>query len=282
MAQALYLRVIKQRLMGMSYSQIAQSLNITKDKAQKLGRRAQYPPKATDNLPEEMVIRGDCLVLNDIHAPDVDWDLLDLAIKAGRRKKVEQVAIVGDLCNFDVISQYPHLWMTDPIQSELNSAKLVMSKLMRAFKYVYLCRGNHDARLMVKLNGGVDMAVLGDLIAPGPDRKRLKTTIRDRMWLSTPAGLWLLCHQHEFSRNRLVVAEKFAKKYQCHVLTTHQHGFAVGQSSDGRFAIVDAPCMCDMPVYAELNTTSMPNWAKGFTLILDGHAYPYVEDVPLF
>ena len=62
---------------------------------------------------------------------------------------VKQVAIVGDLFNFDAFSLYPELVAATALGDEITGAKTVLSHWLETFEHIYLCTGNHDRRASV-------------------------------------------------------------------------------------------------------------------------------------
>jgi len=229
--------------------------------------------------PAEVRIAGDCVVAGDLHAQAVDWDLVSAACDFGRRFGIRKAALVGDIVNFDAFSQYPQLVHSPPVAEEIAAAGAAVGRFLARFDLVYLCRGNHDARLTYRTDGQITMDMIADLMVKGEPRRRLIVTCRDRLWLKSGGALWLLCHQKQYSRVKLRVANDLAQKYHCNVVTHHQHAIAVGLSQCGRYVIADNGAMCDparLP-YKEMNTTTFPAWNAGFAVIRDGIYMPYVH-----
>jgi hypothetical protein len=175
----------------------------------------------------------------------------------------------------------------EAMDDEITAARQVLVYLMGHFETVYFCRGNHDTRLMNAVQGQVNMQMVCDLILREQDgaglRSRLVASQHDRLWLKAPDEMWLLCHQKEYAAQTLVVANRLSQKYNCSVVTAHQHHFGVGQSKYGGHVIADNPCMCDPEriAYKSYNTNSMPNWAFGFSVIKDGSYLPYADGLPV-
>lgn len=288
-------QIVHAKASGDSYSAAGRKLGMTKDKAQKIAKKAQVPTleahlpalPASPQAETEITFEGDNIMLSDLHVMAVQPHLVEKAREAGQYYGIKQASIVGDLFNFDIFSLYPQLVAAEAMNSEIVAARTVLVYLMQWFDTVYFCRGNHDTRLMNAVQGQVNMQMIGDLILREEDgaglRARLVASQHDRLWLRAKNDMWLLCHQREYAPQTLVVANRLAMKYSCNVVTAHQHHFGVGQSKYGGYIIADNPCMCDPTriAYTAYSTNSMPDWAFGFSVIKDGSYIPYVEGMPV-
>ena len=126
------------------------------------------------------------------------------------------------------------------------------------------------------------MSVIKRLLVEEADADRLTVTELDLMWLKESSGRWLLCHQHDYAQQTLAVANVLAQKYQCHVVTAHQHHCGVGVDKFGRYVIADNPSMADDTriAYKKMLTNKMLNWGYGFSAIVDGRYIPFPDKAP--
>lgn len=235
-------------------------------------------------IPKELKVRGDAIVVSDLHAETVKWSLVEQVCVTAQQYDIHTLCVVGDFFSFDMLSGFSQFTPSNPMGVELRAVRKMFNRWMEVFNMTYACRGNHDQRLSVKLMGQADMAMLGDLIMPNGNRQRLVMTDKDRMWLYSGRQKWLLCHPgKEYSRNGLVAAAKLALKFQCNVLAGHQHHGNQGTDPYGRYCVIDNPCMSrtEKTAYTSLNTNSMPNWILGFTVIKNGHADVYYDGLPM-
>lgn len=288
-------QIVHAKAAGASYTAAGRKLGMSKDKVQKIAKKAQIQTleaplpdlPASPQAEPEITFEGDTIMLSDLHVMAVQPHLVEKARKAGQYYGIKQASIVGDLFNFDVFSLYPQLVAAEAMNSEIVAARTILVYLLQWFDTVYFCRGNHDTRLMNAVQGQINMQMVGDLILRAEDgaglRGRLVASQHDRLWLKAQTDMWLLCHQREYAPQTLVVANRLAMKYGCNVVTAHQHHFGVGQSKYGGHIIADNPCMCDPTriAYKSYNTNSMPNWAFGFSIIKDGSYIPYVDGMPI-
>jgi hypothetical protein len=273
--------IVHKKARGKPCAQTASQVAWSKDKALKIARPAPIHAPRKD-IPKELRIEGDCVVVGDVHADCADPEMVRKVAELGSRLGVKQIAVIGDMLNFDAFSLYPQLMAAEPLAGEARQMRSILDCWLEAFNTVYMCRGNHDARMMHHTAGQIDMDMLGDLILPGNNRSRLVMSLRDRIWLKSPTGLWMLCHQQEYSPNRLTVANRLSEKHHCHVVTHHQHHVGVGVSKCGRYVIADNGCLVDprKVIYREMSTNTRPNWNQGFAIIKDGAYLPYVHNKP--
>lgn len=264
-----------------SFSEIGRILSITADKAQKLYKKvAVYEtPVRQIKIGAPLEVAGDIIVVADIHVNSTQYPLLEKVCKASRKFAIKRLAIAGDLFNFDVFSHWPQTGWESTFSMEIASARSILSFLMGSFNEVYYFRGNHDERFMRKLDGQANMETLADLIAPEGKRGQVITSDFNYMYVDTKRGRWMLAHQFQYSRNKMIIGKQLATKYQCHVVTHHQHHCSVGLSDCGRYTVADNGCLADPDAtpYKALNANTMPNWGLGFGVISKGHWHPYVE-----
>lgn len=264
--QAIYLRSA-----GLSYAQIANRLGVSKDAIQKRVQKALRSHNAPVPPPPEITLsQHNILILNDLHANFVDWQTLECAIRFAADNKITCCAIVGDLINSDSLSRFPTTYKRESMEKELAQARDVIAAIGEKMKEIYWCRGNHDFRVSISTGGGMDMSELARIIHPGTKGVTLHVTPYDRIWNNIRTGTWLLTHPHQYSRNPLVVARQLSAKFGCHVLVAHQHHHAIGASLDGKHVVADLPCACTPMPYKMMSTSTMPEWAPGFSALVKG------------
>jgi predicted phosphodiesterase len=278
-------QVKRLRSQGYSYRQIGDSLGISKDTAQKIGRRDKSPLSFEQrDLPPELELSGNLVVVSDIHAETADKNAIEHVVATARKTGIQKIAIVGDMFNMDAFSPFPVMVPPGQISGEISAVAEIITFFAKWFRRIYICRGNHDARISILTLGQIDLENVYDLTLRSRDvRKKVVITPRDRMWLDSPSGRWLLAHQKENSRVRLSVAQKLCDSYQCHVVACHQHGLAVGVSSNGKYVIADNGCLADphYSIYKEMNTNAFPKWAVGYSFIKNGVYVPVPIHAPL-
>ena len=259
-----------------SFSQIGEALGISKDTVRGLYVRTPRIKAPTIHNSQEIKIQGDVVVVGDVHVPYTNKKLVELVRKAGEKHKIKQIAIVGDLFSFSSLSRWPTVVREPTVSEELRGAREILSYWMQHFDQAFMCMGNNDLSLLGAVQGELEPDNLADMFRPAEVApERLRMTMMDRMWLKEPR--WLLAHQIMYGRNKLSIAQQLSAKYECNVLTHHQHHQAVGQSSNGKYIVADNGCLCDAKAtpYKTLSTNSFPEWCTGFSMFTEGvyHAY---------
>ena len=262
-----------------SFSEIAIELGISKDVAQKVHKKISGTVARTNKLPSPWTLSGNVAVVGDTHVPDVRWDLCAKVSEYSKQHDVKVLCMVGDLGNFDQFSKYKSLMKDPEFSSELEQCGNLLRYWLETFDTIYWCRGNHDSRSIEYTDGKLNMDLLADMMVPGKDRDRVKTSMYNGMWLKTIKGKYLLAHQKEYSKGKLVVAQRLCEMYQCHIVTHHQHHTAVGQDRTGRYMIADNGCLVDPKkvAYKRLNYSTSNEFNLGFALIVGGMYLPYSE-----
>jgi hypothetical protein len=267
-----------------SFAVIGRKLGISADSAQKIyakQRLLEQPLHSSSKLDPPLTIEGNVAIVGDIHVNTTKWDLLNTLVSMSQKAKVNQIAIVGDLFNNDAFSKYDKTGHESPWGAELASARSIISFMFDHYQTVYFCRGNHDQRWFFQNHGEVSMTTLGDLLAPNY-RERLKTTDYNYMYANSKSGRWMLAHQFQYSRNQLAVAKRLASRYQCHVVTHHEHHAAAGFSDCGKYAVINNGCLADPSItpYKALNASDLPEWKLGFGHLIGGHWHQYIHGAP--
>jgi predicted phosphodiesterase len=261
---------------SMSFSQIGSKLGITKDQARGLYVRAPNIKPPVMNNTSEIKISGNVMVVGDVHVPYTDWKLVSLVSEIAENYNIKQLAIVGDMFSFSSLSKWPTVVREPTVSEELKAARAILEFWGAQFDQFYMCMGNHDLRLMGKVQGELGPDNLVDLFRPANmSPERIRVTMLDRMWLKSPK--WLLAHQIMYSKAKLNVGQALSQKYECNVLTHHQHHQAVGISANGKYMIADNGCLCDATKtpYKALVTNGFPEWCTGFSMFHNGVYVPY-------
>lgn len=269
---------------AMSASEIAKKIGISKDSAQKIIKRySEYididsPSKAAKiALPSPLISTSDTrIIVADVHVPAVDWDLAELILETGRRLKIKELDLVGDLFCQDMFSRHPKIVLGPSFRDERNEAKRIMAYWMQHFTTVRFCRGNHDERIINSIDAQITMEELRDLVAPDGKRHQIQPSVHIKMFVDSPAtGMWCLMHQREYSKYPLRVACDYAGELQMNVICCHQHHNAIGSFKN--FTVADCGCLADaqQTAYVELGVSRLPPWQPGFLVMQKGKLTPY-------
>lgn len=196
-----------------------------------------------------------------------------LLIKSGKDYGVKTLVIPGDYFDCDEYKKFIRLSFIDTFKKEKEMAAEVLRLLLKNFKQIYFCTGNHEFR-WIKENKG--LSTVQDLFAIMGVRGNYRVTTDDHITLFSNGEKWRLAHPSNFAQSRLSVASRLANIYQCNILCAHGHQWNQGYSDSGDYQIVDGGGMFDMSQVEYLRKTScFPAVHSGFYLIQDGYAIPF-------
>ncbi len=94
--------------------------------------------------------------------------------------------------------------------------------------------------------------------------------------------LWRATHQANYSRVTGSVAETLAEKYQCNIITHHEHRVGILRSKWGRYTLVSNGGLHDYKSmwYVNKFDTTSPTMQNSFVILQDGVAHlltPYID-----
>ncbi len=267
-----------------STAEIAKRVGVTKDAAQKIIRRygdfvdVDSPEAAAKiKLPDPLITENDTrVIVADVHVPAVDWDLAEFILETGRKQKIKELDLVGDLFCQDMFSRHPKIVLGPSFRDERGEAKRIISYWLQHFHVIRFCRGNHDERVINAMDAQITMEELRDLIAPDGKRHRILPSVHTKMYVNSPhSGMWCLMHQREYSKFPLRVACDYATELQMNVICCHQHHNAIGSFKG--FTVADCGCLADakQTAYVELGVSRLPPWQPGFLVMKQGRLIPY-------
>lgn len=230
---------------------------------------------------EELTIRTDnIIIMGDIHANYLDEEVFAMVLRFARQNKIKTIVLAGDVINADAFGVFAKIQPPQNFNLEVRQANLMFAALAKCFDKIYWICGNHDRRIAKIAFGELTIDHIADIVC-GTARKKTIVTQYSRMWVEAKTGVWLIAHQKNYSRVKLSVARALASKYGCHVICAHQHHCAVGVSDDGKHVVVDLPCSCHLPPYKLLETSTMPEWCRGFGYIIRGKYGSWVKGLPM-
>jgi hypothetical protein len=223
-----------------------------------------------------------CIVVGDVHVPTTDWQFAARVAQVARAHDVDTLCIIGDLFNFDAMSDYKSLVPGIPLYRELAAGREMIAEWLRTFDQIYMVVGNHEHRLMKKTDLALGYEELRSLITTSD---RFKMSPYSHMVVVSGGQTWRLTHQRNYSKNKQKVAQLLAQKYQCNVITHHQHHVSIGMDDFGRYAVVDNGGLhaSESMAYVQLVDSTSPNMTQSFVLLQDGTAhlltpYPAMTD----
>lgn len=223
---------------------------------------------------QEYLYWDQVMVWNDIHGDKVDYDLLAASLDVASYYAINKLIIAGDLGDFQSLSKHskrlPELKTN--LNDELDVIENILSYADPYFNQIVLFPGNHDMWAVEQLEGKLEYNRLARLFIPDHMVNKVLVSNYDRVHLISNGVEWVIPHQIDYNQNPLVVAEKLSNKYECSVVTTHQHISATGMSKNRKHQLIDSGGLHnpDKFAYSAMRTSSRRVMMSGFTTIVSG------------
>ena len=206
------------------------------------------------------------LISSDWHVPNYDEDLALNLLATAEEQKINKLIIPGDFLNLDILSKfvsYPY-----PLEKELKNARDLLSLLLETFQQILFIPGNHERRIIRKLNTLLPWELFTNLIT---DSKQVLTTPRDYLILTTPTGSWRVCHPENYSRTKGSVAVQLADLYHQHIIAGHSHHLGLNISKSGLYVAIDCGGLFDEKKIEYVQGTNLlPGWNQGYVILDHG------------
>lgn len=231
-------------------------------------RVAPSPVRCIDRPP---VLKGDALVIADVHAPlhDSTWinRCVDMALSWGVRK----LAIGGDLVDFGAFSIFEKSGEYG-IGEEIRATEQIIKTFEGCFDEIVYGNGNHEQRLSRRT----------EWLLPVEHAVRLfmrdgKVTFTRSHWFTVESGgeTFMVTHPKNTSVNQTVVPAKLAAKYHMHAIAGHGHLWGQGRDVSGLYWAIDLGICADvrrLEYYVE-QPTIRPVMQQGACIIKGGVPY---------
>lgn len=223
-----------------------------------------------------------CIVVGDVQLPTTDWEFAKLPAEIAKKhiKGDKILYIVGDWANADAFSRYENIVSLPSWNDEKEASRYLLSYYLSIFDLIKIFPGNHERRRQ-KFMGGQDSKLDGlmDELLPKEGRDRILFSNFDRCTINNSTGKWTLLHGKNYSQNPLMNSNKYAQKFQSHIISHHEHKYAIGMSKFGGYYIIDNGGLFDREkmAYVQLDTSTSPEMAQGFTMLKNGHPYPFAD-----
>jgi len=248
-------------------------------KAISYGATDARPDLFSNFIEEEQTLDGDWMIVSDVHAPCTNYDLAQLVTAIAERHlpNCQGLIVAGDFLNADAFSNYKNLIKLPSWPKEIEAAKHLITMWLETFGRIVWLMGNHEHRKLSADGGETTVEQLHDLVWQDD---RVTISSLDRCYINTSNGKWLIAHGANYSRNQLVNPSQYAIKYQCNVISGHEHHLAIGQDLYKRYTVVNNGGLFDPHklAYVRLKTTTSPEMAPGFTMLRNGFAHVFGED----
>ena len=249
---------------------------------------------------------GDALILGDLHIPYHDAEFINGCILAAHEMGINTVILGGDWLDMHGLSKWPDDFGEKPsiisdtkydelaafaeslpeekrrellekladshadseLSSEMSAARQTMKAIIDNFDRVILMMGNHENRLLRKLEKsltGADLAAL--FLSDSP-----KAQITPHYWIRfTSGGVdWQVEHPNVTGKGSS--GTKLAAKFRCNVIMLHNHHFSVRSDISGKnIGIEPGACLDERRAdYIQLRHNGADTHVTGAVIIKDG------------
>lgn len=227
-------------------------------------------------LPQEWEFEwDDFMVVGDIQLPTTDYDfaMLPALIAKKHLRKPRRLILAGDVYNMDAWSKYSSIIPTPSWEQERESARNLLTIYAQTFDEMWMISGNHERRILEKLDGQYD---INDVLAASIPSGKVKATALDRCKVKTSNGVYTVLHGDNYSKKSLNNADEFAQKFQTHIISHHEHHAAIGMDRFDRYYILNNGGLFDQKKmsYVQLKSNTCANMSNAFTMVKNG--YPYL------
>ena len=231
-------------------------------------------PRTLIELPEPIEVAPNCMILADMHIPNVNYGWLKTAMECAEIADVDTIIHAGDL--LDMAQFFKPDLSSVSIKEEMDTAREVTQWIDKlGFRQVYL-PGNHEARLNRITNGQIGMWVFDDY---------LKNTceITELAWVEIE-GFGRVCHPGNYSKIQLSVPAELSARHECGIIGTHSHHAATGWSRSGKHQILEAGIMADVrrAYYKTRVMVRSSEWQNGCVIVKEDYAHLLHPQMPCF
>ena len=254
-------------------------------------------PDVPNLLPDELVVEyQDCMILGDCHAPYISKRAFVDAMSQAKTRGLKVCVLNGDFIDADWASNWQTSYVGRNVP-ETERARRVIYEYLRAiyntFDIVYVVLGNHDYRIINKLEGSVPFkSIMQMYLVPSNDWRDKQTgkklpdlmekfTITERYYMimrGSPTGDWRYTHQKGYSKIPGRVAGNLADKYRMNIVSGHSHHLScVVSSAVNPYLAVEGGSMFDTKLveYKCMRDSAYPATTVGWVTIENGMAMPY-------
>ena len=237
----------------------------------RLKARKGWHGKVTESpvvLATPPVLRGDALLLFDVHSPCHDAAWINRCVELALRWGIHKLGIGGDLVDFTAFSVFAKSSEYD-VATEIAATESILHTLETCFDEVVYSAGNHEQRL----------SRLTDWLLPVETAVRLflrdgKTTFTRSFWFTLESGgeSFYVEHPRNTSVSQTLVPARLAAKYHTHVIAGHGHLWGQGRDVSGRYWAIDAGICADPErlEYYQMQHTVRPAMQQGAVIVRGG------------
>lgn len=215
-------------------------------------------------------ITGDWVICGDVHLPTTNFEFAHALLDTAKYLNIRNLAIVGDLLNMDAFSKYDHIVPPPEFAAEVEPAVRLLAEYSAWFDQMIMTLGNHEHRLFKAVRGNFRSDWFARIL--NATDGKLHITPYGHLELQSGDEKWRLTHPGNYSKNKAKVANLLAQKYQCNIVSFHEHHVAKTLDDYGRYTIINGGGLFDFKkmAYVMLVDTTSTVMNNGFVVIQDG------------
>jgi hypothetical protein len=222
----------------------------------------------------------------DLHLPYINTLCLTEFLGWSKAHGYTECVLGGDIIDFDWCSHWPSgvaAGNAPQVEDQIKYCFQIFRAMLGVFKKIYWIPGNHEARALRTVAHKLNLVHWQRLFLTDIDERGM--TVEDlssRVEIVSlphlritggPTGDWMICHQKNYRKTPGSVAAELCNKYECNVVTTHEHtGAEVPSKTSAKWQGVASHCMAD-PRKVEYKWSRISlhnNWTLGWGYWQDG------------
>lgn len=235
-----------------------------------------FTPTPEPSYIEDLHIEGDAIICSDTHVPFWNEKLFGYMFKIAKKflpNKKRQLILDGDFINLDSFSR----WITgfrgrENTEREMNIATYVLDKCLEVFDKIYWIQGNHEDRLMAQLGGQISAKRFLRMFTTAKQEKHI---VFSDYPFCTLNKTYKIVHPKNYGDRGGQVPADLADKYDCHIISGHNHQFGMQLSKNGKWIGADHGMSGDPEKieYHQKNITRNRTWQIGFSMVKNNYLY---------
>lgn len=249
-----------------------QQAEYTKQRSRAIAEHPLASKVPSLDLGQPWSLRGDWMIVGDVHVPSTDWELAALVAEIAKRhlKRPRRLLIAGDLFNMDKFSHYPHISVPPSWLEERASAEKLLSTWLKTFDELRWFVGNHERRLQRLMVEVLETTDLLSVIIANPDKAKFSNF--SYCYIDSGGEEYLVVHPRNYSRNQLTVARMLSEKTGRHVISFHEHHASMGWDHSGKLLIINGGSLINpaQVAYMSLDLSTVPVSKPGFVMLRGG------------
>lgn len=232
-----------------------------------LGQTPQYTTPVFDGWGRYEV--DNAIVCGDVHIPCTDWSFAERMCDVADAQGIDTLFVIGDFWNADALGRWDHLAPPAPLAVELDMGARLVMRWRQIFKRIVFRIGNHDARWLKLLQGGMS----ADMMHVYLDATQgVEYAPYGQVEIVSGGQLWRATHQANYSKIKTRVGSVLANKFGANIMSFHQHHVSVTRDEWNRYTTIDCGGLFDSRKFAYVNLfdNTSPVMNQGFVVLRNG------------